>query len=102
MPEIDKAGLCAAAISSGYLAGTLELAAAGGTSLENAATIASNAMNTFNIEGDRMGEISAALAGGANAYTASVVSLGYALSQVGPGAVTAGLPLNHTVGALAA
>ncbi len=49
-----------------------------------------------------MNVVSAALAGGANASTASVESLGHALSQVGPGAVNAGLNLNDTVGALAA
>lgn len=102
MLELSKSGLSPATIQSGALAGTLQLAAAGGTSLESAATIASNALNTFNLNGRDMGAISAALAGGANASTASVESLGQALSQVGPGAKNAGLDLNDTVGVLAA
>lgn len=102
MLELSKSGLSPATIQSGALAGTLQLAAAGGTSLESAATIASNALNTFNLKGKDMASISAALAGGANASTASVESLGQALSQVGPGAKNAGLDLNDTVGVLAA
>ena len=102
MLELAKSGLTPATIQSGALAGTLQLAAAGGTSLESAATIASNALNTFNLKGKDMASISAALAGGANASTASVESLGQALQQVGPGAKNAGLNLNDTVGVLAA
>lgn len=100
MLELAKGGLSAATIQSGALAGTLTLAAAGGTSLETAATIASNALNTFNLSGKDMASVAAALAGGANASSASVESLGQALSQVGPGATTAGLTLQDTVGVL--
>lgn len=100
--ELAKGGLSAATIQAGALEGTLQLAAAGGTSLASAAEIASNALNTFKIPGKNMAKVSAALAGGANASTASVESLGQALSQVGPGAVNAGLDLNDTIGALAA
>lgn len=100
--ELAKGGLNAATIQAGGLAGTLQLAAAGGTSLSTAAEIASNALNTFNLEGKDMAVVSAALAGGANASTASVESLGQALSQVGPGAKNAGLDIHDTVGALAA
>jgi TP901 family phage tail tape measure protein len=78
------------------------LAAAGGTSLETAATIAGNALNTFSLKGSDMNAVAAAMAGAANASTASIESLGEALSQVGPGAATAGLTLNDTVGVLAA
>ncbi|WP_051432584.1 phage tail tape measure protein [Promicromonospora kroppenstedtii] len=102
MQELAKGGLSAATIQAGALEGTLQLAAAGGTTLASAAEIASNALNTFKLSGDQMNVVSAALAGGANASTASVESLGHALSQVGPGAVNAGLNLNDTVGALAA
>lgn len=100
MLELAKGGLDAATIQSGALAGTLTLAAAGGTSLETAATIASNALNTFGLEGKDMAGVAAALAGGANASSASVESLGQALQQVGPGASNAGLSLQDTVAVL--
>lgn len=100
MLELAKGGLDAATIKSGALAGTLTLAAAGGTSLETAATIASNALNTFSLKGSDMAAVAAAMAGGANASSASVESLGQALQQVGPGASNAGLSLQETVAVL--
>lgn len=102
MLELAKGGLSAADIKAGALKGTLQLAAAGGVDLATAAGIAANALNTFGLKGKDMAKVSAALAGGANASTASVESLGQALSQVGPGARNAGLDINDTVGALAA
>ncbi|WGY03728.1 phage tail tape measure protein [Nocardioides sp. QY071] len=102
MLELAKAGIDTKTIMGGGLAGTLQLAAAGGTDLATASTIASNALNTFHLAGKDMASIAAALAGGANASTASVESLGLALQQVGPGATNAGLSLQETVAALAA
>lgn len=102
MLELAKAGLDTKTIIGGGLAGTLQLAAAGGTDLATASTIAANAMKTFGLQGRNMDQVSAALAGGANASTASVESLGQALQQVGPGATNAGLSLQETVAALAA
>lgn len=102
MLELGKAGIPLKDIMGGAAEGTLLLATAGGTNLASAATIASNAMNTFGLAGKDMGLIAAALAGGANASSASVESLGQALSQVGPGAVNAGLSLQQTVGVLSA
>lgn len=102
MLELAKAGIDTKTIMGGGLSGTLQLAAAGGVDLANASTIAANAMQTFGLSGKDMASISAALAGGANASTASVESLGQALQQVGPGATNAGLSLQETVAALAA
>jgi TP901 family phage tail tape measure protein len=102
MLELAKGGLDAATIKSGALAGTLTLASAGGTDLATAATIASNALNTFNLKGKDMASVAAALAGGANASSASVESLGQGLQQVGPGATNAGLSLQDTIGTLSA
>jgi phage-related minor tail protein len=102
MLELGKSGISTKDIMGGGVKGTLTLAAAGSLDLASAATIASNAMNTFGLHGKDMGTIAAALAGGANASTASVESLGQALSQVGPGARNAGLSLQETVGTLAA
>lgn len=102
MLELAKGGIKPAEIEAGALKGTLKLAAASGSDMATAATIASNAMNTFGLKGKDMNKIANALAGGANASTASVESLGEALSQVGPGAKNAGMDLNETVGVLAA
>lgn len=102
MLELSKAGISTKDIMQGAADGTLLLASAGGTDLATAATIASNAMATFNLKGKDMASIAAALAGGANASSASVESLGFALSQVGPGATNAGLSLQQTVGVLSA
>jgi TP901 family phage tail tape measure protein len=102
MLELGKAGISTSDIMGGALKGTLLLAAAGGTDLATASTIAANAMNTFNLKGSDMAKIASALAGGANASSASVESLGQGLQQVGPGAKNAGLSLQQTVGVLSA
>jgi TP901 family phage tail tape measure protein len=102
MLELAKSGISTSDIMGGALSGTLTLAAAGSTDLATASTIASNAMNTFGLKGKNMASIAAALAGGANASSASVESLGEGLSQVGPGAKNAGLSLQETVAALSA
>lgn len=102
MLDLGKSGISTRDIMGGGLKNTLTLAAAGSLDLGTAATIAANAMNTFRLHGKDMGKIAAALAGGANASTASVESLGLALGQVGPGAKNAGLSLQETVGVLSA
>lgn len=102
MLELAKGGLTAAQIKAGALSATLTLAAAGGVSLADASTVMVQALTTFNLNAKDSASVAAALAGGANASTASIESLSLALSQVGPGAKTAGLSLNDTVGVLAA
>lgn len=102
MLELAKGGMSAAQIEAGGLEQTLVLAAAGGLELANAATYMSNTLNAFGMDATQAKEVAAALAGGANASSASVESLGMALSQVGPGAVNAGLSLQETVAVLAA
>jgi TP901 family phage tail tape measure protein len=102
MLELGKAGISTKNIMGGGLKGTLLLATAGSVDLGTAATIASNAMNTFSLKGTEMNKVAAALAGGANASSASVESLGQGLQQVGPGAKNAGLSLQETVATLSA
>lgn len=102
MLELAKGGATAAQISGGVLQSTLTLAAAGGLQLGNAAGYMTNALNMFGLQASDSASVAAALAGGANASTASVESLGMALGQVGPGAKTAGLSIQETVAALAA
>lgn len=102
MLELARQGLSPATIQGGALAGVLTLAAAGGTDLTTAATIAASALNVFKLKGSQVGDVAAALAAGANASAASVESLGAGLGVVGPGAVNAGLSLGETVAALTA
>ncbi len=102
MLELAKGGMTAAQIKGGALKTTLTLAAAGGIELGNAAGYVVQGLTTFGLKASQSKEVAVALAGGANASTASVESLGQALSQVGPGAKNAGLSLQETVAALAA
>jgi TP901 family phage tail tape measure protein len=102
MLELAKQGMSPAVIQGGALAGVLTLAAAGGTDLTTAATIAASALNVFKLKGSDVAAVAAALAAGANASAASVESLGAGLGVVGPGAVNAGLSVNETVAALTA
>lgn len=100
MLELAKAGLTATQITGGALKATMDLASAGGLELADAATITTNAMNTFGLKAKDATSIAAALAGGANASSADVSDLALALSQVGPGAKTAGLTIQDTVAVL--
>lgn len=102
MLELAKSGMSAAVIQGGALQSTLKLAAAGGLDLASAAAYMSNSMNAFGLKSKDTNQIVTALAGGANASTASVESLGLALAQSSAGARNAGLSLNQTVGVLAA
>lgn len=102
MLELAKGGMSAADMRGGALQQTLTLAAAGGLELGAAATYMATTLSTFGLQASDADRVAAALAGGANASTASVESLGMALSQVGPGAKQAGLSIEETVGVLAA
>ncbi len=102
MLELAKGGLTQAQIKAGGLQATLTLAAAGGLELGTAANFVIKALGQFGLGVDQAGAAAAALAGGANASTASVEDLGLAMSQVGPGARNAGLSLQETAAVLAA
>jgi len=102
MLELAKSGMTAANIKGGALKSTLLLASAGGMELASSATLMSNAMNVFGIAAGDSAGVASALAGGANASSASLESLGQALQQSALGAKNAGLNLNETVGVLAA
>lgn len=102
MLELAKSGITPAQIKAGALATTMKLAAAGGLQLEAAATAVANALNTFGLKAAQANQVANALAGGANASSASVESLQQGLAQVGAGAVNAGLSLQETVGVLSA
>lgn len=102
MLELARGGMSAATIQGGALKGTLTLAAAGELSMGEAANTAVKAMGAFGLKGKDMNAVAAALAGGANASSASVRDMAFALAQGGLAASNAGLTIQETTGALAA
>ncbi len=99
--ELAKAGVSTADILGGGLVGALDLAAAGALGLEEAATIAAQAMTAFQLSGADVTRVADTLASGANKGVSSVSSLGEALGSVGPLANQFKLSLEQTVGTLA-
>ncbi len=99
--ELAKAGVSVKDILGGGLRGALDLAAAGQIDLAEAATIAAQALNIFNLEGNQTTHIADVLAAAANKSAADVQGLGASLRQGGLGAAQAGLSLEETAGALA-
>jgi len=100
--ELAKVGISTADILGGALTGSLNLAAAGGLDLAEAATISGQAMKIFGLQGKDVGHIADVLAAGANKSAADVGTLGQALQQGGLVAAQTGLTLEDTVGTLAA
>jgi TP901 family phage tail tape measure protein len=100
--ELSKAGLTAAQITGGALAGALNLAAAGGIGLAEAASIAATTLKQFNLEASQMSSVADTLAGSANASNTDVTGLGQSLKNVGTVAAQAGLSVEETVGILSA
>lgn len=100
--ELSKAGLTAAQITGGALTGALNLAAAGGIGLAEAAAIAATTLKQFNLEASDMSSVADTLAGSANASNTDVTGLGQSLKNVGTVAAQAGLSVEETVGILSA
>lgn len=100
--ELAKAGISTADITGGALAGSLDLAAAGGLGVANAAEIAATAMTQFNKKGSEVPHIADLLAAGAGKAQGSVEDLAAALNQGGLVASQAGFSIEETTGTLAA
>ncbi|MEU8371225.1 phage tail tape measure protein [Micromonospora tulbaghiae] len=100
--ELAKAGVSTAAILGGGLRGALDLAAAGGLDVAEAAETAASAMTQFNLEGRDVPHIADLLAAAAGKAQGSVHDMGYALSQAGLVAHQMGLTVEDTTGTLAA
>jgi TP901 family phage tail tape measure protein len=81
--ELVKGGVSVADVLNGAAEATLNLAAAGGVSLPEAAEIASNAINQFNLSGAEMAHVSDLIAGAANASSLSVGDFRQSLGQAG-------------------
>lgn len=101
MEELIKAGLSVDDVLNGAADAAVALAAAGGVSIPEAATIAANAMNQFNLTAAEMSGVVDQIAGAANASAIDVSDLGQSLKQVGAVANLAGLSFEDTATAIA-
>lgn len=99
--ELVKAGLPIKDVLNGAADATVALAAAGGVSLPEAASIASNAMNQFNLSARDMPKVADAIAGAANASAIDVSEFGMSLSQAGAVANLAGTNFKDAATAIA-
>lgn len=100
--EMAKAGLSAKDILGGGLTGALDLAAAGGLEVADAAGIAATALKVFNLEGSDMSHVADLLAAGAGKAMGDVSDLSAALAQGGQVAAATGLSIEETTAGLAA
>jgi TP901 family phage tail tape measure protein len=100
--ELAKAGVSAKDVLSGGLDGALDLAAAGGIGVADAAGIAATALKTFNLEGGEMSHVADLLAAGAGKAMGSVGDLSAALNQSALIASNVGLSIEETTAGLAA
>lgn len=98
--ELAKAGIPVADILNGAADAAVALAAAGGVSIPEAATIAANAMNMFSLSAKEVPKIADVLAGVANTSASDVSGLGQSLAQAGAVANLAGLSFRDTAIAL--
>lgn len=100
--ELSKAGVSTKDILGGGLDGALDLAAAGGLGVADAAGIAAVALKTFNLEGSQMGHVADLLAAGAGKAMGDVTDLSAALNQSSMVAKASGLTIEETTAALSA
>lgn len=82
MLELAKAGLSVDEVQ-GAIAGTLDLAAAGGLGLAQAAEIAANAVNTFGLDATQTATVANLLAAAANASSVEVTDLAAGFQMAG-------------------
>lgn len=100
--EMAKAGVDAADILGGGLDGALDLAAAGGLGVADAAGIAATALKVFGLQGKDMSHVADLLAAGAGKAMGDVTDLSAALAQGGQVAAATGLSIEETTAALSA
>lgn len=89
--ELVKAGVSIEDVLGGGAAAALDLAAAGGIAVGEAAEIASNAMNVFGLKGADMAHVADVIAGAANASAITVTDYKFALAAAGAVAATVGV-----------
>ena len=99
--ELVKAGVSVPDVMNGAADATVALAAAGEVSLPEAAAIASNAMNQFQLSAQDMPKVADLIAGAANASAIDVKDFGMSLSQAGAVAHLVGASFDDTAAAIA-
>ena len=102
MEELAKGGLTAAQIEAGALQTAMDLAAAGGMSLADAANAVVQSMGAFGLGAEQSGQAANALAGAASASSADVSDLTQGLSQASAQANSAGWSIQDTTAVLGA
>lgn len=100
MSELAKGGMTQAQIAGGALEATMQLAAAGGISMADAAKVAVNAIKVFNLDAEDATTVADALAGAANKSTAEIQDLASSFRYVSGWAGLADYSVNDVSGAL--
>lgn len=100
--ELSKAGLTSKDILGGGLAGALNLAAAGGLEVADAAQQTAITLKQFNLNGNQASHVADLLSAGAGKAVGDVSDLSAALGQAGLVANQTGLSVEETTGTLAA
>ncbi|MEZ3156854.1 phage tail tape measure protein [Microbacterium sp. BWR-S6Y] len=100
--ELAKAGVSAEDTLAGGLNGALDLAAAGGLGVADAATIMATSMNQFSVSGQDATHVADLLAAGAGKAQGDVSDMSFALAQAGLVANATGLSIEETTGGLSA
>lgn len=101
MTELVKAGISVPDVLNGAADAAVNLAAAGGVDLPQAAELAANAMNQFSLTAQELPRVADLIAGAANASAIDVHDFGESLKQVGAAAHLAGIGFNDTAVAIA-
>lgn len=101
MEELVKAGLSVEDTLNGAADATVALAAAGSIELPEAATIAANAMNQFNLAAQDLPHVADLIAGAANASAIDVGEFGFAMQQAGAVANLVGVSFDDLATAIA-
>lgn len=100
MSELAKGGMTDAQIKGGALEATMQLAAAGGISMADAARVAVNAIKVFDLSAEDATDVADALAGAANKSTAEIDGLASSFRYVSGWAGLADYSVNDVSGAL--
>jgi TP901 family phage tail tape measure protein len=100
--ELAKAGLDASEILGGALKGSLDLAAAAGIGVAEAAEIAATTLQQFNLDGSDATHVADLLAAGAGKAMGDVGDMSQALAQAGLVSDQFGVSVEETVGSLSA
>ena len=98
--ELAKAGVSSADILKGGLDAALNLAAADGLAVADAASIVATSLNQFGLRGDQATRAANLLAGAAYSAQGNVTDMATALKYIGPVAHSMGISIEDTTAAI--